>query len=234
MRVARAPSNAFCSALKSGAPCASSTTISPSSQRRAEAQRARARGDARRSLRGPVVAVAREQAHVAAVDAGEHAVAVELDLVASSRRRRAALRPASRAAGCELRRAAPACGAASLVGRRGVRHGDRRFAARRPVFARRARWPGAWPRRLRRSAPVDSTLSGTRLDDAVLGGRPREVVALLDQQPRLLAFVVAPVHAHQRPAAVQLLAVQLELELAGAIALRADRPPAPRCRGPRR
>src|SRR6185369_10900815 len=59
---------------------------------------------------------------------------------------------------------------------------------------------------------------GQLVDDAVLRCRPRRVVALLDQQPRLLALAGVAVHAHQRPAAVQLLAMQLELELAGTVA----------------
>jgi len=63
--------------------------------------------------------------------------------------------------------------------------------------------------------------------DVVFARWPRLVVALLDQQPRLLALAVAAVHAHERPAAVQLLAVQPELELAGAkpLARVADRLP---------
>src|SRR6185312_14231022 len=49
--------------------------------------------------------------------------------------------------------------------------------------------------------------------------RPRLLVALLDEEPRLLALVLVAVHAHQRPAPVELLAVELELELAFTVAL---------------
>src|SRR4030095_9968131 len=56
-----------------------------------------------------------------------------------------------------------------------------------------------------------------RVDDAVLRRRSGGVVALLDQQPRLLALVGVPVHAPQGPAALQLLAVEAELQLAGPV-----------------
>jgi hypothetical protein len=46
---------------------------------------------------------------------------------------------------------------------------------------------------------------------------PGRVVALLDQQPWLLARRPAAFHAHQRPSAVKLAAVEPELEMALAI-----------------
>jgi hypothetical protein len=48
-------------------------------------------------------------------------------------------------------------------------------------------------------------------------GAARRFVALLDQQPLLLASLLPPA-AHQRPAAVQLLAIEPERQLARAIA----------------
>ena len=113
------------------------------------------------------------------------------------------------------------------------------FAARRrrpsssagAAFSRR-RLPLRFPSRLARrtSAPLLRRRGGDGdrpvgedalrlgVDDAVLRARPRRVVLLLDQQPRLLPLAGAAVHPHQRPAAVQLLAVEAELELAGAVA----------------
>src|SRR5437762_8750329 len=47
---------------------------------------------------------------------------------------------------------------------------------------------------------------------------PRFTVALLDQQPRFLAFLAPALHAHQRPAATQLLSGQRKFQMTLAIA----------------
>src|ERR1700682_6758645 len=55
------------------------------------------------------------------------------------------------------------------------------------------------------------------VDDARVGAASRERIVLLDQQPCLvaaLAAVLAAMGLHQRPAALELLAVQLALEMA--------------------
>ena len=70
-----------------------------------------------------------------------------------------------------------------------------------------------------------SRMSGSDLLARVLVGR-------LDQQPRLLPFARPLAHAHQMPVALQLLAVQLEIEWPFASPC-ADRARASRCRGPR-
>ena len=57
-----------------------------------------------------------------------------------------------------------------------------------------------------------------RFGDVVLGRRSRRLVALLDQQPRLLALVTSAAHPYQRPTALQFFALQLELQLALTIA----------------
>ena len=55
-------------------------------------------------------------------------------------------------------------------------------------------------------------------DDIEAGRIARVVVAFLDQQPLLLASLLPPA-AHQRPAAVQLRAVEPERQLARAVAI---------------
>ncbi len=61
--------------------------------------------------------------------------------------------------------------------------------------------------------PADHTL-GALGGDAVLVGRAHEVVALLDEQPALAALVGSRLEAHENPAALELVAVELELEVA--------------------
>ena len=155
----------------------------------------------------PVVAVAGDELHVVAVDAGEHPVAVELDLVDP----RAGI--ARRCVGKhgELRR--------ELVGQRGRlgfgrQHGLRARLATWRLLCRRRRARGR--RGLRHRQRLHAV--GQLVDHAELGGRPHVGIALLDEQPRLLFFVVL-LDPHQHPAAVQLVAVQVELEVALAQAL---------------
>ena len=164
--------------------------------------------------RRPVVAVAGEEAHVGAVDAGEQAIAVELDLVDPAR------------AGGDLRHQRGQLGhergrqrGRFCAGGRGDRRGTRlhrrtcgflRRLNRLRRLCRLRRWIG------NRAARQHAALFG--FDDVVFRRRSRRVVALLDQQPGLLPLAGAAVHAHQRPAAAELLAVQPELQLAGAIA----------------
>src|SRR4051812_10791224 len=72
-----------------------------------------------------------------------------------------------------------------------------RLPGRRP----RSRLPGARHLCGRR----EHTLRHFR-GDVVLGGRARVVVVFLDEEPRLLALVLAVRDAHEVPAAVELLA----------------------------
>ena len=58
-----------------------------------------------------------------------------------------------------------------------------------------------------------------RFDHAVFIAGTRMLVALLDQQPRLLFLALTPMHAHQRPAAFELVAVQAKLQVPLAQAL---------------
>src|SRR5262249_12987897 len=51
-------------------------------------------------------------------------------------------------------------------------------------------------------------------EHGVAVGLDRMFVAMLDQQPVVALVVLAPAHAHQRPTALELLAVQDELDLA--------------------
>jgi hypothetical protein len=52
-----------------------------------------------------------------------------------------------------------------------------------------------------------------RFHDVSIGAGTRVFVALLDQEPALVAAVLAAMALDERPAALQLLATQLELEL---------------------
>ena len=141
-----------------------------------------------RQPRRPVDAVAGERMHRVAVGAHEHAVAVELDLVQPAVALGRAVDPAR-----ELRREPRGeCGARARV--RGRRLGGSGAPGRRASGQHAAGFSG---------------------DDVVVGSVAREGVTLLHQQPGFLAFALARLHAHQRPQAVQLLAVQHELELAG-------------------
>jgi len=56
--------------------------------------------------------------------------------------------------------------------------------------------------------------AGLALRDGIAAARLGRLVALLDEQPVVAALAVAPLQAHQHPAAVQLGAVQDELEIA--------------------
>ena len=63
---------------------------------------------------------------------------------------------------------------------------------------------------------------------------PRAASSLrLDQQPRILSLARPAVHAHEMPAAVQLLALEREVEMAFLVDRRADRLPDAIGRGPR-
>ena len=57
------------------------------------------------------------------------------------------------------------------------------------------------------------------VDHGGVVARSRVLVVLLDEQPALVAAVLAAAASHERPAAVQLRAVEVELELALAVAL---------------
>src|SRR5690349_4618420 len=69
-----------------------------------------------------------------------------------------------------------------------------------------------------RSAGRDAV--GALVDDQALGTESRVIVALLEQQPALVAAAVfAAAAANQIPGAVQLLAVKLEFQMAFGVAL---------------
>ena len=184
-------------------------------------QRAAFPGD-RLELVGPVQPLARLQRGLAVLDAQLHAIAVELDLVAPAR---AAGRPLDGRA--ELRR--------DEVGHRAdlLGFGQHRFAlrARFRGFA-----PVGMPDRIGLAAPAlrgherfwRTALAGgdffhraARGDGAILVENIvglaffGELVAVLDQQPvGALAAAAVVAHAHQHPTAVQLLAIQRELQVA--------------------
>src|SRR5207248_11793747 len=84
--------------------------------------------------------------------------------------------------------------------------GGARAAAGRGGAARggAVRVPDPWPAAAREHAV------GLRFGDVVLVRRACRLVALLDQQPLRLGLVLP--HPHQGPAALQLLALELELE----------------------
>ncbi len=181
-------------------------------------------------FRGPVVARAREKLDRlllrATIDAHQHAVAVELDfvrpLVAGRRgideRRQLRLE----------RRRQPRLDRAFDRWRRG-QLAQRLRAARRDdigllrVGRRHTFFRGGLLRRRhllccafrgRRAPAAFHHTARQRLEHVVFAFAARLVIALLDQQPLLLVAAAAHVAAHERPLAVQLLAVQRELELA--------------------
>ena len=154
-----------------------------------------------RELGGPVEAVAGDQPDLAALNAGEEAIAVVFDLVQpfGTRRRRDRR---GRQLRFEIDRH-----------RRLSRTGD----PVRPARGRRLAFSGI-PHpiavagdRFERAAGLDAErIVG---NDGIAALRHRRVVALLDQQPVRASFAGGlAAHPHQRPVAVQLLAAQLEFE----------------------
>ena len=153
--------------------------------------------------RCPVEAIAREQARPAAVDARQQAVAVELQLP----------QPVGGVGG---RLAHQACKLRGGGG--GQRHGFRCFRFDSCLRLTGGRWGLIWfgmgggrlaGLDLRRADRI-----GQRLGHIELAGGTRHVVAVLDQQPGGFRFAGARLHAHQRPQAGELGAVQAELQLA--------------------
>ena len=183
----RDESKAFCSALKSGSAVA----------RRARRSRRRASPTASFSARtaaasgfsfdGPVVAVAREQPHVVAVDARQHAVAVELDLVDPVVARRRAV-DQRRELRRQRERQVGRLGAVGQPAWRGVALRGGASAARRLCRAVLRRLGRGLRRKPAAYLPL-STLSGSSSTTLYSAAGRAVVVALLDQQPRLLALV---------------------------------------------
>ena len=153
---------------------------------------------------GPVQARSGDQPHLAAIDARDRAIAVELDLVqpllalGHPGRLRGQLRP-------ELLRQRRFPG---TLERRGL---DRLALSRRP--GRRLRLG-----KLLDPAAADHAL-GPLLQNRGIGSGPGERIALLDQQPVVAALALLGLEAHEGPATAELLAVEAELEAALAVAL---------------
>ena len=178
----------------------------------------------------PVLAVARNEPRLAVFDAAQHPVAVVLDLVqpvgpgrrARDQRREHRRQHRRRLGGLRafhvLRRRA-SCGVAAFallpVAAWLRQLGNR--AGLHVLLHRQLRLPDARSRRgdfLQAASGRHAVRRGRRRWTARPGARTRP---FLDQQPRLvagLAAVLAAARAHQRPAALQLLAVELELEMA--------------------
>ena len=172
------------------------------------------RCDQRIHPRGPVVAAPCDEPHLALVDAAHHAIAVELDLAQPVVADRDGLRQ-----GGELRRHALGHGRFDGTGERVVEH-RRVNGTKRGGAAVRTSALGQQPERLGDHAV------GQRRDDVVLRQRPRPLVLLLEQKPRVLP-ITGLANAHQLPQAGQLFAVQPkdELALLHALARVADRFP---------
>ena len=148
----------------------------------------------RQELGCPVMTVARQKARACSVVAHQHAIAIELDFIQPllDVRRRACTQRG------QLRRQ-----------RAGQYSGH---GLGRPVVTRyraTAFHGGGSARRRAQGLHAVRQL----VDQAVLGGWAGRCVLLLHQQPRHLLFALA-LHAHQHPAAMQLVAMQLELQVA--------------------
>ena len=151
-------------------------------------------------LGGPVIAVAGEEASATLLDAGQQPVPVELDFIAPLSASRHA-----RGQGGELRRQChgQVCfdGAGQIASRlRTPRPSGRRDATARRTF-------------LEPAQGLFDHAVGQGDHHVVLGQRPRPGVALLEEKPGFL-LVTWLGDTHQFPQASQLLAVQLEEQLA--------------------
>ena len=188
----------------------------------------------RRELVGPVEAFARAQNGFAILDPHLHAIAVELDLVHPVR---ASGRPRHRLAQlrCDEVRQLPGRsragvgGVARRRGRLGFRLAGcaarlrRQSLIRIPDVVRSGARSGADHERLGAAALalrdlIHRAARGDRsvqVENVVVAAFPSVFVAMLDQQP-VGAFAAAAVvtHPHQHPAAMQLLAVEREFEIA--------------------
>ena len=159
----------------------------------------------------PVVPVAGEQADLApVVDAGEHAVAVELDLEQPvfGLGRRLVDQGGEHGAHLGRQGAARRCGGLAS-GRRGGACADLAGGLGRGLRWRR--------RALSRGRCCEGGQGGDAVgqfvDDAEFGCGSGEGVFFLDEQPGVLAGVLA-FDADERPAPLQLVAVELEFEIA--------------------
>ena len=186
-------------------------------------------GDGRKFL-GPVEAAPRLERHRAVGDASLDAVAVELDLMdpaVAVGRSRAQRREARRDEVREpaVTRAGDFCGlffyAAALrrFGALGCGLGlSRGFGLRRSLRLVAGAAVGMPDLLLLRRdlfhGPAGGGAVRHLLQNIRIGFLAGELVAALDQKPRLLPLAGPRVHAHQMPMAVKLVAVQLEVEMA--------------------
>ena len=178
---------------------------------RARGQTAEGAGDLRELLR-PVLPVAGNEPHVPLVDPGDDAIAVVLDLVEPlvavgrglhDHRQRQGLGPGQRPAdGAFEVREAETRTAVSLGGPPGIHLAS---------GADHLRVPETVPlgRHLGEAASAEDALR-TRAHDVQLRRRPRALVLVLDEEPRL---GVVPLDLDERPLAGELLALELELQL---------------------
>jgi hypothetical protein len=165
---------------------------------------------------GPIEAAAGLQPHAATIDAGEQAIAVELDLVHPGLARgwggsgRGALRLDEGGQWAGL-------GAAWSDGVRPPDSISSLFRPRRgrgsdPIAALALDLHIALGHGLDRSACFDR--AGPRLEQTVCRSLAGVLVVGLDQQPVLFAALVAALHVHEAPSALELAARELELEVA--------------------
>ena len=160
-------------------------------------------GDLRKPAR-PVLFVAAEQAHLAAVDPGDDAVAVEFDFVEPLR---------------ALRRLGHECRELRLDerGHLDLPHGS--FEARRCLdlgagFPLRLQLAVACPRAVARAGDFVHRTARCHAQFRRRHGARGGVVAL-DEEPVLAVGVLLAAHPHQRPGTFELVAVEHEVELAG-------------------
>ncbi len=191
-------------------------------QRRAGRKLAERGDDGLAEFLRPVEPAAREELHPPRLDARLQAVAVELDLVQPARAGRRGggeRRQRGRNEIGQLRLARALDG--GRIGRLGLRLFLYGLGLRAGGFADAAglRRPAG-----RFSGDVLDVASGLHrfrsfLEKIVLVFRHGEFVVAFDQQPVLALLARLAVHAHEMPAAVQLLPVELEFEMALGIGL---------------
>ena len=173
---------------------------------RTQSERGKIARDVRKARR-PVESLARAEPDRALVDARHNAIAVVLDLVQPPVIGRRGI-DQRRQFGFEMRRQRPhglACRWRNSL----------RWRSRRRLRAR-LRLLAAGGDVLDQAPRFDAL--GRVLEQVGAMPWPRFVVALLDQQPRFLAFLAPALHAHQRPAATQLLSRQRKFQMTLAVA----------------
>src|SRR6516165_6498294 len=182
----------------------------------------------RRKLFDPIQALARLQARLAILDAQLNTIAVELDFVAPALPTRRALDRGAEFGGDEIRHVRDLARSRSPRGRRLrwllARSAclGRLAAVRMPnriglSAARSGRHEWFWRLALAAGDLLHRATGGDRpilLQDVIGLAFPRILVAVLDQEPIGALLAAAIAHAHQHPAAVQLVALQRELQVA--------------------